>query len=488
MKVKNRKGLNRRRTTRQCIPSLFDETYSWRSIIRKAVSLTLVVVWWIQLTTAPPIAVPTAAITTTTTLSSPPITGISTPWTKSNPPDPIKLFDTQNPAISNRHKCLVSIRQRQEALLNELIPSTSSLERELLLVDPAYHGNVGDHMLTVAELDFLTKYHHHHRINQCHYVQAGLFVPPCDTTIFNYDYEYNDEYNNDNEKGTTTRVALWHAGGNWGDLWISAQDVRIASFQTLLEHNFSIVSLPQSLYYSSKVLQERHASRIKEQIALGLGLGDPFALESPDGRSLAQSRVTFTWRERESYHLAQQLYPFVQNRLIPDMAFQLGPYRSIPNDTNADDSVDILMLLRNDHESTTMKKNDRMRTSRRVRTILTSLPGDAADVTFRIVDWGDRLELFHSDNIFFTSTAIQLLSLGKVVVCDRLHAAILSYLSGLPLVYLDQVSGKLTKTLSAAFEDGGSGQSSSCALSDTMVARAVDLEDALRKAIDFLHR
>jgi exopolysaccharide biosynthesis predicted pyruvyltransferase EpsI len=39
-----------------------------------------------------------------------------------------------------------------------------------------------------------------------------------------------------------------------------------------------------------------------------------------------------------------------------------------------------------------------------------------------------------------------------VVVCDRLHAAILSYLSGIPFVYIDQVSGKITKTLNTAFD------------------------------------
>ena len=46
-------------------------------------------------------------------------------------------------------------------------------------------------------------------------------------------------------------LALWHAGGNWGDLWRDAQDVRIPSLKTLLDNNFMVVSMPQSLYYET---------------------------------------------------------------------------------------------------------------------------------------------------------------------------------------------------------------------------------------------
>jgi exopolysaccharide biosynthesis predicted pyruvyltransferase EpsI len=197
----------------------------------------------------------------------------------------------------------------------------------------------------------------------------------------------------------------------------------------------------------NKKLQNTDVTLIKEKVALGLGLAtqglpksgtvNTSALDTDEGLKYAKSRAILMWREQESYEEALRLYPFVSNMLVPDMAFQLGPYAPIRN--HPDEMLDIIIFLRKDHES----KIDSTRSK-----IQKMLP--KADMTFEIVDWPDRLEIFHTTDYFFTNSAIELLSLGKVVVCDRLHASILSYLSGIPFVYIDQVSGKITKTLSAS--------------------------------------
>ena len=106
------------------------------------------------------------------------------------------------------------------------------------------------------------------------------------------------------------------------------------------------------------------------------------------------------------------------------------------------------------------------------------------DMTFRIVDWPDRLQIFSSRDEFFTDTSIELLSLGKVVVCDRLHAAILSYLVGLPFVFIDQISGKISKTFRGTFEgiDGClDGEKAGW-------AQATSLQEALKVASDMLEK
>jgi exopolysaccharide biosynthesis predicted pyruvyltransferase EpsI len=109
------------------------------------------------------------------------------------------------------------------------------------------------------------------------------------------------------------------------------------------------------------------------------------------------------------------------------------------------------------------------------------MPGGKG-LSFTIVDWNSRLAMFNSTNYLFTDTAIQLLSFGKVVICDRLHAAILSYLTGLPFVYINQSTGKLEKTLRVAFESWEGCQDGET----SMYARAQNLQDALGKAIQFL--
>lgn len=291
-----------------------------------------------------------------------------------------------------------------------------------------------------------------------------------------------------------------------------------------------MIGLPQSLYYADPDLKLRDVTAIKEKIALGLGLaeeedrrrlndqaaddrdywgddkvvgaadgspginetwmdqgGDEWGdfqmiskpvntskLDTPEGLALAHSRVIFTWREKESYEEALQLYPFVRNVLVPDMGFQLGPYQAIRRDP--DKLVDLVLFLRADHESL-------VQSTRNAYSIQPLLP--KPELTFRVVDWPDRLDLFGQNDIFFTETAIQLLSLGKVVVCDRLHAAVLAYESGLPFVYIDQVSGKITKTLGGAFD----GLDSNCMKGElARWARASSMEEALRIASQMIDR
>ena len=292
-------------------------------------------------------------------------------------------------------------------------------------------------------------------------------------------------------------------------VFVDAQSLRIPSFKTILENGYKVIGLPQSLFYLDESLKNKDATSIKEKVALGLKLAkeeyytghrrleelmwgetdrdgeydrwendmddivretkpvNTSALDTPEGIELAKARTIFMWREKESFEEASRLYPFVTNMIVPDMAFQLGPYARIRNHPKK--LVDIVIFLREDHES-------RVDSERNEYSIRRMLPKE--DMTFKIVDWSDREKIFGSTDPFFTDTSIELLSLGKIVVCDRLHAAILAYLAGLPFVYIDQVSGKVTKTLTAAFEEVEGCMDGEKA----RWARAMSLKDALVKA------
>jgi len=275
---------------------------------------------------------------------------------------------------------------------------------------------------------------------------------------------------------------------------LGTQGVRIPSMQTILEGRFKLISLPQSLFYKDQKKEENEVTAIKKHVALGLGLAtirvggkskqkeqiDISALHSNLGREMTQSMVTLMWRERESYERAVDLYPFATNVVVPDMAFQLGPYSPIRETeeqhpaAHDEERVDILLFLRTDKES-------KLRSQRNEESIQKIMP--SSDLTFKIVDWADRLKIFNTTDPFFTDSAIRLLSLGKVVVCDRLHAAILSYLSGIPFVYIDQISGKISKTLSTAFEHSDVCKDRKGSRWD----RGSSLEEALLKAIELMN-
>jgi exopolysaccharide biosynthesis predicted pyruvyltransferase EpsI len=392
------------------------------------------------------------------------------------------------------------------------------------LVDPAYHRNVGDHMITLGELEFVRRslgaLEGHRgddeeesatgrrtmtmKVDQCGYVQSGSFAEPCDAYLSRTMKEAATTAAKSSalaahDVGSSSssspiladqRVALWHGGGNWGDLWRTLHPARIRSLESLLRHQYAVVGMPQSLYYRDASRAEDDAQLLWDSIARGLqhepegernasapwtNLTQQQQLQRTDPLvRVAKSRVFLCWREVESYQQAERLYPFVTNLLVPDIAFQLGPYdRPAPTTP----TLDLVLLLRDDHESTQQE----YRSKAAVRSLLSEIPG-ADRLSFRIVDWDDRLELFESDNIFFSETSIQLLSMGRVVICDRLHAAILCYLTGIPFVYLDQVSGKITKTLNVAFDSDPICRDSEAA----MWSRAENVTHALETAAAFL--
>mmetsp|Transcript_8039 Transcript_8039/g.22928 ORF Transcript_8039/g.22928 Transcript_8039/m.22928 type:complete len:525 (+) Transcript_8039:129-1703(+) len=388
---------------------------------------------------------------------------------ESIPPTPIALMDTKDPFIQKRHICIQGIREKHERSFQEVIGANVSY---ILLVDPAYHKNVGDHMLTRAEMDLMQrKDGWPFPPDECNYVQAIEHVlPNCSKVIV------QPPQNGKNDP-SSTKMALWHAGGNWGDLYGAIHKNRAPSFKLLLEHGYKIVGLPQSLHFGSTDAKDQDAQLIKENVELGLGLQTEagLSLDSKDGIDLAKSRLSFMWRELESFEEAEKLYPYATNLAVPDIAFQLGPFAPIRK--HPDKLVDIILFLRKDKESTVKKLR------RNADAIQGLLP--RPELTYKVVDWNDRLDIFgtHGDP-YFTDTAIELLSLGKVVVCDRLHAAILSYLVGIPFVYIDQVTGKATKVLRVAFDglDGcDEGQ-------EALWAKADSLQDALHQAVAMMDK
>jgi hypothetical protein len=125
------------------------------------------------------------------------------PW-ESKTPKPISLMDTKDPFVNRRHTCIQVARERQKTIFEQVLGKDENLQ--VLLVDPAYHGNVGDHMLTVGELKLIQSTLKRPAPQQCHYIQAGGFYDVCTDVVRGSDRQ-------------SMKVALWHAGGNWGDLW-----------------------------------------------------------------------------------------------------------------------------------------------------------------------------------------------------------------------------------------------------------------------------
>lgn len=369
-----------------------------------------------------------------------------------------------------RSTCLQKIRRLQFNTLSDVfnVEPVHRWSHKALLVDGSYHANVGDSLITLGEKEFLTNLGYNRdnatRLYECGVAQGREHSPLCHTM-------------EQLEPFREVRLAIWQGGGNWGNLWPRVHQARLETFGNLLRSGKTIVAMPSSLYYEEDggPTEEMDNLKMRNEIASGLGMADVAELETPEGRALAKSRVVLTWRERESYDAALTVYPFASHRLVPEMAFQLGPFLSslhsdprspVPNHNpgseqyqvrprRVPDKVDLLLFVRNDFESPTAatsaeetKDDHGRRSEHHWRRHLDSI--GATDVTFAIHDWTDRTRVLRVEDHLFGQTAVDLVGMGRVVVADRLHATVLAFSSNVPLVFVDQRTKKISGTMDVA--------------------------------------
>ena len=184
------------------------------------------------------------------------------------------------------------------------------------------------------------------------------------------------------------------------------------------------------------------------------------------------------------------------------MAFMIGPLQDTDVWTLQDKKkVDLLLALRTDGESKFLNK----RSIQDIQTILKS-HSSTSDLSFEIVDWWSRKNFFNEsvespigpdfyykmknelnknfDHIKNFKSSIALMSVGKVIITDRLHTSILAFLLHKPHVYLEQSYGKITRTREVAFST-----SIHCQDKDKMrYDSAETLEEAIILANHMLHK
>jgi hypothetical protein len=386
-----------------------------------------------------------------------------------------------NEAIRRRHdECIASIRDRHDQAWPELLMLQQQQQGSgtILLIDPVMHqinNNVGATMQTVAEEQYLSRLGWD--VVECDYLQPndGILLPQC-----------TDDFLQEFSEEGGVKFAAWHTSSvttsnSWDDAWRSVDQGKqnngnLDSFVSLLTLGYSIICLPQHLSYQQDDEgreEQEHDAIIRRKILEGLDLSD---LDTPENVDQSKSRITFTWSDEESYLKAIELYSYVQNKLVPDIAFQLGPFNSTKNYWK---QVDILLLLQQDDDSGTppLEVDDRD-----IQKYLVETPYGAT-LEFKIVDWKDRLEIFSSNSSFFDQTSIERLSLGRVVITDRFYAAVMAYLSGLPFVYLETPSSQhIADPLSVALNESPACRNETSGL----WSRVASLEEAVQQAAKYL--
>ncbi|MGN6330792.1 MAG: polysaccharide pyruvyl transferase family protein [Motilibacteraceae bacterium] len=234
-------------------------------------------------------------------------------------------------------------------------------------------------------------------------------------------------------------VIVQQGGGNFGDLYSRHQRIRTEILNALPDAKY--IQLPQSLHFEHEDALDRF-------------------------RALAQRASDYHIMTRDNRSLALAATLSHTSSIAPDMAHLLRlHHRASPPET------DVLVLRRRDGEA---------RGAETVRgTSAFDWPSSEPGLSFRMHRLGRRLHRLHSGAEAklalhtYPSLAerrlqrgIDLLSRGRVIVTDRLHAVILGRAIGRRVVFVDNSYGKLGAYVSAWLP------------ADEKIRAAVDFADA----------
>lgn len=317
------------------------------------------------------------------------------------------------PTISETSMTTSSARSNQQTA-SETLRSAIDPALPVALLDYPDHSNVGDSAIWSGEMKFLTE-------NR-------------------YDLRYVCDYQSFNEKILRHVMPrgqiLLHGGGNFGTVWPIYQVFRESIAARMPDYR--IVQLPQSIHFDN----ETSIGRTKQALAA-----------HPDFLMMV--------RDRESLDFATTTLA-LKAVLCPDSALILhGDLKREKPD------VDILVLARTDKESQGSGLDK------------ASLDGYTLDVVDWIEEpktltrkfarlakrigkssWGASPGLQSIQSHFFHELANQrikrgteLLSRGRIVVTDRLHAHILCVLLGIEHIVIDNSYGKVTRFISCWTHD-----------------------------------
>ena len=317
-------------------------------------------------------------------------------------------------AASEVNVLLAAIRTTIDDTLTGVVP----LGAPVAMVGYPNHANVGDAAIWAGETVWLRR--HGHAVRYA-----------CDL----HGYSKSTLARGIGPNGTI----LLHGGGNLGDVWPQHQELREQVVGDFPDHR--IVSFPQTMQFSDEAALDRARRCFNSHPNITLLLRDE--------RSLERARDAFTG----------------DSRLCPDLAFELGPFarlgspdvarlwlartdtertadRLVPGEEQDDLVADWLAdaHLAERPRARALKRRAEAKARHRIREPFAAFPL----LQVRLCDAVAEARVRYGR---------RLLSRGKVVITDRLHAHIFCVLGDIPHVLVDTGYGKLA-TFHAAWTSG----------------------------------
>jgi len=299
----------------------------------------------------------------------------------------------------------MSLKEQITSTLMDLIPKDT---KKFVIIDVPDHPNVGDNAIFLGELEFL----------ESNFPNAVI-------NIVDYRSYSSGQY----DLLENADCLLFHGGGNFGDLWMRHQQIRLDIMRQF--PNKLLIQFPQSIHFDTV--------EVLEETKVAIDNCTDFTLIVRDTSSQKFALDNF------KCHV----------RLAPDMAFCMKKLVRTSSDK------DVFCLLRVDKERLNDKSselssvlNDKKLSfliddwvveHAPIKTFINSIFCRAIrkypSTTSFIQPFYEKVRIAYAkDNL---KRGIELLSLGDIVVTDRLHAFILSTLLGIENYVFDSRGGKV---------------------------------------------
>ena len=259
----------------------------------------------------------------------------------------------------------------------------------ILIFNSPDYGNLGDHAIAYAEKQLLAK------------VFAGKNVIEISTEQYIRENLLIKNAVRDDD------IILLTGGGYLGSLWSWLEDLSLNIIQTY--KNNKIIVMPQTIYFESGRYGDYEKKMFKNVIT-------------------SHSNIFVFVRDQKSLQLMQEMsIDASKYGFCPDIALSLNLERFIKNERGNE----VLLMLRDDKEAAHSLKNNI------IKMLLDN--GIPYRVASTVIE--KRINLLQRDKEL--TGLWTRMAYAKMIITDRLHAAIFSVLLNIPCIVLDNKSGKV---------------------------------------------
>lgn len=267
------------------------------------------------------------------------------------------------------------------------------------LIGTPIHVNLGDHFISIAEIEFL---------NQIGYNKKIFDIP---TEMF---LLFGKRLLNKAD----TKTTIFINGGGWmGNLW----PVEEQNLQLMVKtfRNFKMVIFPQTIYYDDKL--NGYQKLLNKSINIYNNCDN----------------LTISLRDRHSYLFAKKFYKNANLLYCPDIVLSYPKYTNKPFDSKPKKVVGF--CLRKDRESVFNEEYKNYLKEYFTRNKWKSI--EISTIASRPVPLEQRLEMVQN--------RLEEFSKCDLIVTDRLHGMLFSYMVNTPCIVFDNKTKKVSGTYNA---------------------------------------